>query len=193
MNNFLQAYHKVEAIAGFLDAYTAIMNTFNGINITQREVSLSKTGVSRKDIDLEEAIHSASYNIPKGMAIGTFGGWYQGYMSSRKGGNNISAVYIYMPLLDKGKLGVNRTIPTGFKVKFGAKKVPVKVKLGNPKSDEYGGSLVGFGIHMTSERELMRMDYHSWNEGHGGVNKRQKGEISAWRDGNYHYHVSKWD
>lgn len=27
----------------------------------------------------------------------------------------------------------------------------------------------------------------------GGVNKRQKGEISAWRDGNYHYYVSKWD
>ena len=41
-------------------------------------------------------------------------------------------------------------------------------------------------------RQLMRVDYHRCNSGHGGATGLQTRELSVWMDGNYHYHVMSW-
>ena len=45
---------------------------------------------------------------------------------------------------------------------------------------------------MGGSRQLIRMDYHRYNPGHGGASGLKPDEIAVWRDGDFHYHVRKW-
>ncbi|WAU72730.1 hypothetical protein [Acinetobacter sp. TR11] len=42
---------------------------------------------------------------------------------------------------------------------------------------------------MGKDRQLFRMDYHSWNVGATGVKNE---EIHIFKDDPFHYHVMKW-
>ena len=39
----------------------------------------------------------------------------------------------------------------------------------------------------------MRMDYHPFNAGHGGVTGLQQRELAIIKDNNFHYHINKWN
>lgn len=81
-------------------------------------------------------------------------------------------------------------IPTPAKISFGRFKVPLKLVFGGPR--RASGTLFGLGVRMGGNRQLIRMDYHRYNSGHGGATGLKSDEIAVWRDGDFHYHVRKW-
>ncbi len=94
-----------------------------------------------------------------------------------------------MPIVTKGVAG-QTAITTPAKITFAREKVPVKLVFGGPSNA--AGQLTGIGMEMGSLRQLIRMDYHAWASGHGGAAGVQRGEIAAWPDGDFHYHVRDW-
>ena len=94
-----------------------------------------------------------------------------------------------MPLLNSGAAG-STAIRTPAKVRFGNQKIPVKIVFGGPS--KASGALFGLGMEMGKQRQLVRMDHHRFNEGHGGPTGLKGNELSIWRDGDFHYHVNKW-
>ena len=48
-------------------------------------------------------------------------------------------------------------------------------------------------MQMKNLRQLIRMDHHTPSPDHGGLDGKKKGEINYWIDGNFHYHVLKWN
>lgn len=81
---------------------------------------------------------------------------------------------------------ISSKIPTSVKING----VPLKIVVGSKKI----GMLTGIGVHMGSERQLFRMDWHTWRSSHGNKSGLGVGgnELAAWPEGNFHYHVNKW-
>lgn len=90
-------------------------------------------------------------------------------------------------LLMAGGVGGEFNIPTPTRVRIGKDKVPVKIVFGG-KSKGYS-TLFGIGIEMPSNRQLIRMDYHVEHK----RRKDKSNEITLIKDGNFHYHVRKWN
>jgi RHS repeat-associated protein len=183
----INAYHKVQAVAGFYELLTAVRQVM-GQATSFTEADASRSGIpSKNEVDLEEALESAAFNIPKAIGVGiTY--WARGYMKTQKT-SKITGFLLYMPLLTSGPEGVV-PVPTPAKVRFASRKVPIKIVFGGPKKAY--GSLIGIGVQMGSNRQLVRMDYHEWRDGHGGSKGKRGNEIRVWTDGNYHYHVMTW-
>jgi|LakMenE18May11ns_1017448.scaffolds.fasta_scaffold9721473_2 hypothetical protein len=77
------------------------------------------------------------------------------------------------------------TIPTPLKIG----KRSLKLIAGGTR---YAGRLIGAGLDIPRDppgmHQVWRMDYHLWHRGLPWAGPR---EISVWRDGNYHFHVSR--
>lgn len=111
-------------------------------------------------------------------------------MRSEGIGHKLNGFLIYMPLFVPGT-GVRSTVPTGTKVRYKNIKVPIKLVFGG--SANAAGQLFGIGAEMGKQRQLIRMDYHPFNAGHGGASGVKGGEISVWRDDPFHYHIRNWN
>ena len=85
---------------------------------------------------------------------------------------------------------VKRDVPTGVRVKFKGKKVPVILQFGNNKKAE--GGMLGIGVEDTKRRFMYRMDHHPAAPNHGGKNGLKANELAYWVDGSYH-HVIGWN
>ena len=55
------------------------------------------------------------------------------------------------------------------------------------------GQLFGLGMDMKKKRQLIRMDHHTPAPDHGGEKGKKRYEINYWIDGNFHYHILKWN
>ncbi|WP_159675658.1 hypothetical protein, partial [Andreprevotia sp. IGB-42] len=140
-------------------------------------------------VNFSEAMENAAINLPRAIGIGV-GDWAKGYVTSKEKGKKLTGFLIYMPLVMKGP-GGGVAITTPAKVRFGQEKVPIKIVFGGPAGA--AGQLTGIGMEMGSLRQLVRMDYHSWAPGHGGISGLQGGEMVNWVDGSFHYHVRFWN
>jgi len=95
----------------------------------------------------------------------------------------------------RGKISA-MAIATPAKIRFGTKKIPIKLVFGGPNKAH--GQLTGLGVQtgtkssMSDPRSLVRMDYHEPDSGHGGATGLKRNEINVFYDENFHYHVLKW-
>ena len=96
---------------------------------------------------------------------------------------------ISMPVFNKAS--VAKDIPTGLRVGFKGRKVPVVVQFGNSKKAE--GGFMGIGLEDSKRRFMYRMDHHPAASGHGGASGRQGKELAYWVDGDFHHHVMRWN
>jgi len=110
--------------------------------------------------------------------------WVPQFALSLARGRKLSAYVLYMPTF--GKLP-SRLVSTGVKIDG----VALKLGFGGPANKF--GSMMGLGIEMAKERQLMRMDYHPFNEGHGGPSGVQPGEIAVLREEPWHMHVFNFE
>lgn len=161
----LRVYNKFEQFKSYMDLLSGIskvisMGTSGGFdNIRPIGSSALLSGV-----DIKEAVQSAAFYVPRAVMIGVWD-WATGYISSSKGGAKITSFFINMPMV-VGGLG-EVSVPTGVKVEFLKEDVPIRLKFGS-KNKKASGQLIGFGATMKVDRQLVRMDYHSFNPGHGG-------------------------
>ncbi|WP_232826317.1 RHS repeat-associated core domain-containing protein, partial [Cyanothece sp. BG0011] len=178
----------VEAVSGFFDLINAIRVVMGqGTSITLHSPNYFQRPPG---VNFREALESASYNFPRAIGTG-LGNWSKGYATTKQkhGANSLKAFLLYMPLTVAGLPAV--AVPTPAKVKFGKVKVPINLVFGSNNPNALG-QLFGIGINMASKRQLVRMDYHTFNTGHGGAVGVRPNEISVIRDGSFHYHVLKW-
>jgi RHS repeat-associated protein len=183
----LRAIDTFQAVSGFFDLIAAVrqvMGQSTSINLNSQNYSLLP------NVNFQDAIESATYNFPKAIGIG-IGNWSKGYATTKQkhGANSLKGFLLYMPLAVAGLPSV--AIPTPAKIKFGNVKVGIDLVFGSSNSNA-SGQLFGIGIDMAKKRQLVRMDYHTFNTGHGGASGVKLNEISVIRDGNFHYHVLKW-
>lgn len=90
-------------------------------------------------------------------------------------------------------------IPTPSKIQFGNEKIPLKLVFG-AREDDAEGMLFGIGVNTltktvrnTKNKLFVRMDYHTWNQTHGGTDDIKTEEINVYKDDPFHYHVMKWE
>jgi RHS repeat-associated protein len=181
--SFLNMINKAESLVGLINMSYSIREV---LGKATQIADTPRTGLP--NIDYKAALRSATYNIPAAIATG-IGNWSLGYQRSRRKGNKVKSFLLYMPLITSG-IGGEITMPTPAKISFGRYKVPLKLVFGGPK--KASGTLVGIGVNMAGNRQLIRMDYHKYNSGHGGTSGLKADEIAVWRDGDFHYHVRKW-
>ena len=186
-NYMLRAYDTVQAVSGFLDFASAVRQVMG------QATSFTATDAARSgipNINFQDAIESAAYNMPKAIATG-MGNWGKGYSKSRRRGQRLQSFLIYMPLLRAGGAGAI-PIRTPARVRFGRERVPVSLVFGGGAN--HSGTLFGLGMRMGNvSRQLVRMDYHRFNAGHGGVSGLQQRELAVFRDNDFHFHVNKWN
>ncbi len=183
----LRAVEAARAISGFFDLATAVRQVMGQTTLIPGSATQFS---SIPNINISEAIESASYSFPKAIGTG-IGNWSKGFARSKSRGgiNSLKAFLLYMPITSAG--GPRLSVATPAKVRFGSRKVPIKLVFGS-SSPRASGQLFGIGVDMGTKRQLVRMDYHEFNAGHGGATGLKGNEISVIRDGNFHYHVNKW-
>ncbi|WMS88919.1 RHS repeat domain-containing protein [Pleionea litopenaei] len=182
----VRAYNRVESLATFVDLIKSVNQVFGGMgsvgNSRNMGVALFRSGIP--SLNYSEILENMSYNIPKAILAGSYD-WGKGFATTwNRDNTSLKGFLVYMPLLSSGT-GGSFAVPTPAKVTFKNKKYPVKIVFG-AKPGAYG-SIFGIGIEMPRKRQLIRMDYHKFREGHKG-----KGEIAFWKSGDFHYHVNKW-
>jgi hypothetical protein len=120
-------------------------------------------------------------NIPRIMSR-AFPTWirYLALVSSA----DVRGFLLYLPNPEPSVLP-QVTIPTPLKIG----KRSLKLIAGGTR---YAGRLIGAGLDIPRDppgmHQVWRMDYHLWHRGLPWAGPR---EISVWRDGNYHFHVSR--
>jgi len=181
----LRAYDTAQAVSGLFD-FANVVRQVMGQMTSFSPATAARSGIP--NLNYQDAIESALYNMPKAIATGV-SNWGKGYSKSKRKGKKLKGFLIYMPLISAGTSGAI-PIRTPAKVRFGNKKVPVKLVFGGPAGAS--GTLFGLGMQMGSLRQLVRMDYHRFNSGHGGSTGLKGNEISVIKDNNFHYHVNKW-
>lgn len=104
-----------------------------------------------------------------------------------------------MPILVQGT-GGETVIKTGRSISFGKKQIPLNLVFG-AKKDGWG-QVTGLGVQMGTSsalrdpKQLIRMDFHTPDVGHGSNNNGLKAdEINVLYDSarKFHYHVRKWN
>jgi hypothetical protein len=112
--------------------------------------------------------------------------WIAGYAADLAQGRPITAYLIYLPTFVGW--GKETNISTGTKI--GGK--PLQFVAGASGLKKIG-SLLGLGVRVAkSNLQLLRMDYHPFDDGHGGVGGLKTGELTILHDGPYHMHVYGW-
>ncbi len=183
----MRALDTVQSAQGFLE-FSKVIRQVMGQATSLPSSALSRSG--RPDANLQDAIESAAFNMPRAIATG-MGNWGKGYSKSKRRGHKLRAFLIYMPLLRTGS-GGSIPLKAPARVRFGKQRVPVNLVFGGPS--DANGTLFGLGMHVgTFSRQLIRMDYHTFREGHGGVSGLQQRELAIIRDSNFHYHINKWN
>ncbi|MTW09195.1 hypothetical protein GM658_01145 [Pseudoduganella eburnea] len=187
----MNAYDRVSAVMGLAELMGTVQSVFGGASGIPTDYTGRSLGLA--GINFGDAMESAAFNLPRAIGTG-IGDWASGYAVSREKGKKLTGALVYMPLVTGGMLGNGKplaVIPTPAKVRFGPERGPVKLVFGGPVGAD--GQLSGIGLEMGITRQLVRMDYHPFNAGHGGAAGVQTGEIAVWRDGSFHYHVRRWN
>jgi RHS repeat-associated protein len=108
--------------------------------------------------------------------------WAPKLFASYESGKKISAYLIYLP--NPIAIGISIPIPTGIKISG----IPLELRAGGT----HGGSLLGVGLKVGSDRQFFRMDAYLLPAGHGGSAGLKAGELDAWNDWPFHYHVMEY-
>ena len=77
-------------------------------------------------------------------------------------------------------------------IRFNNEKVPIKLVFGS-NARKASGQLFGLDMDMKKTRQLIRMNHHTPAPDHGGLDGKKKVELNYWIDGNFHYHILKWN
>ena len=187
---FMNLYDKVQAVSGFIELISganSIMGVIQGLSALDFDINGHPSNAS---FDYKEAIQNFTYNLP-GAIGGGLADWASGYSSTKRKGGKLKGFLIYMPMFKNLTGKTEKTIPTGAKIRFGNEKVPIKLVFG--AKNDASGQLFGLGMDMKITRQLIRMDHHTPAPDHGGKKKKKDSELNYWIDGNFHYHVLKWN
>jgi RHS repeat-associated protein len=180
-------YERFNAVLGFFELINAAVQVMgSGTTFTPADAVRS---VGLNGVDFGEAFESAARNFPRAIATG-IGDWSRGYSTSFQKGKRVTGALLYMPLVSAGIPG-SIAVTTPARIRFGKEKVPLKLVFGGPGGAS--GTLGGVGLEMGSLRQLVRMDYHVFNAGHGGATGLKPNELAVIRDGSFHFHVNKWN
>jgi RHS repeat-associated protein len=180
VNKIMTVYNKAQTAIELFKSLLHIVSVING-NMSDIKSSFPK-GI---DLDWVDEIPEAWADLmARGTAVG-ISDWGMGYVKMLSKGRDITAFTIYMPTIISmpGKL-----VPSGLKVNFKGKKIPVNLGFGGSGT----GSLFGIGVVMGGEIDLLRMDLAAFRETHGGVDGLKGDEIAVKHHNRFHMHVKKW-
>ena len=190
MAYFMNLYDKVQAVSGFIELISganSIMGVIQGLSALDFDINGHPSSAS---FDYQEAIQNFTYNLPGAIRSG-IADWASGYSATKRKGGKLKGFLIYMPMFKNLTGKTEKTIPTGAKIRFGNEKVPIKLVYG--AKNDASGQLFGLGMDMKITRQLIRMDHHTPAPDHGGEKGKKDYEINYWIDGNFHYHILKWN
>lgn len=138
-------------------------------------------------LDLRDALEHFAWNAPAAIAIAIAAPeWGKQMMQKSHKSKNFN---INMPVFNNVPKAM-ASIPTGLRLKFKNKKVPIVITFGNKHNKQ--GALLGFGVIDTTNRQMYRIDHHPEEKGHGGQGGQQGKELAYWVQGPYH-HVMNWN
>ena len=191
MAYFMNLYDKVQAVSGFIELISganSIMGVIQGLSASDFDINGHPSSAS---FDYQEAIQSFTYNLPRAIGVG-ISDWASGYSTTKRKGVKLKGFLIYMPMFNTHIGNTQKTIPKGAKIRFGNEKVPIKLVFGS-NARKASGQLFGLGMDMKKTRQLIRMDHHTPAPDHGGKEGKKYNEIYYWVEGNFHYHILKWN
>ena len=142
-------------------------------------------GGQKYGIDLNEAMEQFAWNAPRAIAIAS----PEWGLRMAAPAYKVNKFVISMPVFNV--VAAKADIPTGLRVRFKGKKVPVILQFGNSKKAE--GGMMGIGVEDAKRRFMYRMDHHPAAPSHGGAAGKKANELAYWVDGSYHHHVMGWN
>ena len=175
-SRLLRIYDKANSVK---DVIMGIINIIDFVgNVSHFQGAFPRSGV-KPDFKFSGAADSFLSLAKQGMAKGA-ANWSAGYLGSRIRGQRLKAYILYMPTFFRTP---QRTSRIG-----SVNGIPLKLGFGVP--DKKGaGTLMGIGVEMGGERQLLRMDLGPKPKGHGDKDY----EIDVIEDAMCHMHVIKWN
>ncbi len=137
-------------------------------------------------INMADALEQFAWNAPRAVAIAT-PDWG---IKMANPAFKVNKFIIFMPVFNTPVASID--MPTGLKVRFKGKKVPVVLQFGNRIKAPGGFLGIGLDDSKKSRRSMYRMDHHPAELMHGGSAGMKGNELAYWIDGNYHHHVYKF-
>ncbi|GBC61018.1 Rhs family protein [Desulfonema ishimotonii] len=190
-NNYIKPllhfYDKAMSVKDIVDGFRQVLlMSINGGFFEQcvSNISWNNNPTSRFRRLLKDAPIDLGENIPAIIGKGLHR-WIPGYIKARKN-HKLENYLLFAPVI--GGVNYMVTFKTGAKIND----IPVKVAFGGGNESKWG-SLFGVGLTLKGRRQLFRQDWHSPNEGHGGVGGKSS-ELAYWATKRgFNYHVYGWD
>ncbi|NCS32928.1 MAG: tandem-95 repeat protein [Microcystis aeruginosa G11-01] len=179
--NLITFINRAQNLIDIIDAVRTIGSLAQGVISGSFSGYLPHSQSAVAGLGVQEASLVLMENIPRIMSR-AFPTWirYLALVSSA----DVRGFLLYLPNPEPSVLP-QVTIPTPLKIG----KRSLKLIAGGTR---YAGRLIGAGLDIPRDppgmHQVWRMDYHLWHRGLPWAGPR---EISVWRDGNYHFHVSR--